>query len=207
MVSDEVICAFGRLGYMFGCERFDYMPDIITCAKGITSGFIPMGAMIAREFLFEPFLKDEKQFLSGTTFGGHPVACAAALANLDVFEKEKVLENVRENEELFKSELDKLLDLPIVGDVRGAGYFYGIELVRNRETKETFTAEEAEEILFKFLSPRLYEEGLMCRADDRGEPVIQLSPPLVAGPDEIREMAAILYQVISEASEKVTLKN
>jgi adenosylmethionine-8-amino-7-oxononanoate aminotransferase len=203
LVSDEVICAFGRLGYMFGCERFDYMPDIITCAKGITSGFVPMGAMIARDFLFEPFLEEDKLFLNGTTFGGHPVACAAALANLDVFKKEKILENVRKNEGLFKSELDKLRDLPIVGDVRGIGYFYGIELVKNKDTKETFSADESEDILFKFLSPRLYEEGLICRADDRGEPVIQLSPPLVAGPDEIREMADILYRVITEASEKI----
>ncbi len=203
LVSDEVICAFGRLGHMFGCERFDYMPDIITCAKGITSGFVPMGAMIARDFLYEAFLDEDKMFMNGVTFGGHPVACAAALANLDIFEKENVLENVLKNEALFKSELDKLLELPIVGDVRGLGYFYGIELVKNKETKESFTEEESEEILFKFVSPRLYEEGLMCRADDRGEPVIQLSPPLVAGPNEIREMAAILYRVISEACDKV----
>jgi len=204
LVSDEVICAFGRLGHMFGCERYDYMPDIITCAKGLTSGFVPMGAMICRDFLMEPFLADdEKSFLHGSTFGGHPVACAAALATLDAFENEKVLENVRQNEALFKAELDKLLELFIVGDVRGAGYFYGIELVKNRETKETFSTEEAEQVLFKFVSPRLYEEGLMCRTDDRGEPVIQLSPPLVAGPDEIREIAGILYKVIAEASELV----
>jgi adenosylmethionine-8-amino-7-oxononanoate aminotransferase len=203
LVSDEVICAFGRLGYMFGCERFDYMPDIITCAKGLTSGFAPMGAMIARDFLYEPFLDPDKMFLHGVTFGGHPVACAAALASLDVFEKENVLENVRKNEALFKSELEKLYELPIVGDVRGMGYFYGIELVKNKDTKESFSEEESEEILFKFVSPRLYEEGLMCRADDRGEPVIQLSPPLVAGPDEIRKMADILYRVIAEAAEKV----
>jgi len=203
LVSDEVICAFGRLGHMFGCERFDYMPDIITCAKGLTSGFVPMGAMIARDFLYEAFLDEDKMFMNGITFGGHPVACAAALANLDVFEKENVLENVRKNEALFKAELDKLAELPIVGDIRGIGYFYGIELVKNKETKESFTEDESEEILFKFVSPRLYEEGLMCRADDRGEPVIQLSPPLVAGPEEIKKIADILYKVITEASEKV----
>ncbi|SIS41304.1 aspartate aminotransferase family protein [Neptunomonas antarctica] len=204
LVSDEVICAFGRLGYMFGCERFDYIPDIITCAKGLTSGFVPMGAMICRDFLMEPFLADEKKlFLHGSTFGGHPVACAAALASLDAFEKENLLENVRENEAFFKSELDKLLELPIVGDVRGAGYFYGIELVKNKVTKEHFSAEESEKVLFKFLSPRLFEEGLMCRTDDRGESVIQLSPPLIAGRKEIREMAQILYKVIAEACELV----
>ncbi|MBL4838862.1 MAG: aminotransferase class III-fold pyridoxal phosphate-dependent enzyme, partial [Kordiimonadaceae bacterium] len=204
LVSDEVICAFGRLGYMFGCEKYNYLPDIITCAKGLTSGFVPMGAMICRDYLMEPFQKDdEKQFLHGQTFGGHPVACAAALENLAIFKREKILENVRSNESLFRSELDKLLTLPIVGDVRGAGYFYGIELVKNKETQEPFTPEEEEEILFKFVSPRLYEEGLMCRTDDRGCPVIQLSPPLTAGPDEIREIARILYKVIGEAADKV----
>ncbi|WP_428035414.1 aspartate aminotransferase family protein [Amphritea sp.] len=204
LVSDEVICAFGRLGYMFGCERFDYLPDIITCAKGLTSGFVPMGAMICRDFLMKPFLEDDtKQFLHGSTFGGHPVACAAALACLDAYENENLLANVRENEAFFKSELDKLLELPIVGDVRGAGYFYGIELVKNKQTKEHFSHEEAENVLFKFLSPRLYQEGLMCRTDDRGEAVIQLSPPLVAGRKEISEIAQILYKVIAEASELV----
>jgi len=203
LVSDEVICAFGRLGYMFGCERFDYMPDIITCAKGLTSGFVPMGAMIARDFLYDAFLDEEKMFLNGITFGGHPVACAAALASLDVFEKEHVLENVRKNEAFFRAEIDKLSELPIVGDIRGIGYFYGIELVKDKKTKESFTEEEAEEILFKFVSPRLYEAGLICRADDRGEPVIQLSPPLIAGPDVISEIADILYKVIKEASDKV----
>jgi len=203
LVSDEVICAFGRLRYMFGCERFDYMPDIITCAKGLTSGFAPMGAMIVRDFLYDAFMDEEKMFLNGITFGGHPVACAAALANLDVFEKENVLANVRENEAFFKSELDRLYKLPIVGDIRGVGYFYGIELVKDRATKESFTEDEAEETLFKFVSPRLYEAGLICRADDRGEPVVQLSPPLVAGREVISEIAEILYRVIKEASERV----
>jgi adenosylmethionine-8-amino-7-oxononanoate aminotransferase len=203
LVSDEVICAFGRLGYMFGCERFDYQPDIITCAKGITSGFVPMGAVIASDFIYDEFIKHDTMFLSGTTFGGHPVACAAALANLDVFDKEKILENVRENEAFFKSELEKLKALPIVGDVRGCGYFYGIELVKNKETREAFNEEESKEILFKFLSPRIFEAGLICRADDRGEPVIQLSPPLVAGKKEIKEMCDILHRCISEAVEKV----
>lgn len=203
LVSDEVICAFGRLGYMFGCERFDYMPDIITCAKGLTSGFAPMGAMIVRDFIYEAFMDEEKMFLNGITFGGHPVACAAALANLDVFDKEKVLENVRQNEAFFRSELEKLYELPIVGDIRGAGYFYGIELVKDRATKESFTEDEAEEILFKYVSPKLYEAGLICRADDRGEPVVQLSPPLVAGREIISEIAEILYRVLKEASGRV----
>ncbi|TIC79031.1 aspartate aminotransferase family protein, partial [Nocardioides sp. GY 10113] len=178
LVSDEVICAFGRLGYMFGAERFGYQPDIITCAKGLTSGYAPLGAMIASDKLFAPFAEGEETFLHGYTFGGHPVATAVALRNLEIFEEEKVLENVRENEDVFRSTLEKLLDLPIVGDVRGAGYFYGIELVKNKETKETFNEEESERLLRGFLSKALYDAGLYCRADDRGDPVIQLSPPL-----------------------------
>jgi len=203
LVSDEVICAFGRLGYMFGCERYDYLPDIITCAKGLTSGFAPMGAMIAREFLMKPFLKEDKVFNHGITFAGHPVSCAAAMANLDIFEKEDILGNVRRNEAVFRTALEQLYDLPIVGDVRGAGYFYGIELVRDKATKGTFSKQEAKDILFNFVSPKLFESGLICRTDDRGEPVIQLAPPLVAGPDELKEIATILYKVLAEASELV----
>lgn len=203
LVSDEVICAFGRLGYMFGCERYDYLPDIITCAKGLTSGYAPMGAMIARDTLMEPFLEKDKLFNHGITFAGHPAACAAAMANLDIFEEEDILGNVRRNEGLFRELLEGLLDLPIVGDVRGAGYFFGIELVKDKATKAVFNEDEAEEILFNFVSPKLHESGLICRTDDRGEPVIQLSPPLICGPDELREIEAILRKVLSDASELV----
>lgn len=203
LVSDEVICAFGRLGYMFGAQRYDYMPDIITCAKGLTSGYAAMGAMICRDFLMEPFLEKNKTFLHGITFGGHPVSCAIALANLDIIEKEDLLGNVRENEGLFRELLEGLYRLPIVGDVRGDGYFFGVELVKDKGTKETFTEDEAEEILFKFLSPRLFEKGLMCRTDDRGFPVIQLSPPLIAGPNELKEIVAILESVLTEACDLV----
>ena len=204
LVSDEVICAFGRLGYMFGCERFDYLPDIITCAKGLTSGYAPMGAMIARDKLMEPFLEEDKAFNHGITFAGHPVACAAAMANLDIFEKDDVLGNVRRNEGLFRELLEGLLDIPIVGDVRGAGYFFGIELVKDKANKASFSESEAEEILFNYVSPKLFEGGLICRTDDRGEPVIQLSPPLIAGPEVLGEMAVILRKVLTDASELVS---
>lgn len=203
LVSDEVICAFGRLGTMFGCEKFDYIPDIITCAKGLTSGYSPMGAMICRDYLIEPFLKPDATFMHGITFAGHPGSCAAAMANLDIFEKEDVLGNVLRNEGLFKELLEGLYDIPIVGDVRGSGYFWGIEIVKNKATKEGLNEDEAKEILFSFLSPKLIESGLMCRTDDRGEPVIQLSPPLICGPDELREIARILRKVLTEAAELV----
>jgi adenosylmethionine-8-amino-7-oxononanoate aminotransferase len=199
LVSDEVICAFGRLGYMFGCERYGYKPDIITFAKGVTSGYAPLGGMIAADRLMEPFLKDMTSFVHGVTFAGHPVSCAVALANLDVFEKEDLLAHVRANENGFRGALEKLEDLPIVGDVRGAGYFYGIELVRDKATRETFNDDECERLLRGFLSPALFDAGLICRADDRGDPVIQLSPPLICTQEHFDEMERILRKVLTEA--------
>nr|WP_274614049.1 aspartate aminotransferase family protein [Streptomonospora nanhaiensis] len=203
MVSDEVICAFGRLGEYFGAQRYDYLPDMITFAKGVTSGYVPMGGVIAREHLMAPFREPGSMFSHGITFGGHPVAAAAALANLDVIESEGLLENVRRNAPVFRATLEKLYDLPIVGDVRGDGYFYGIELVKDRETRETFSDDEAARLLRGFVSPALYDAGLICRADDRGDPVVQLSPPLICGPEHFEEMEAILRAVLSEAGRRV----
>jgi adenosylmethionine-8-amino-7-oxononanoate aminotransferase len=204
LVSDEVICAFGRLGHWFGSERFDYQPDIITVAKGLTSGYAPLGAMLVSDRVAEPFVGTGDTFLHGLTFAGHPVSCAVALANLDVLEREHLLEHVRANESLFRKALDDLADLPIVGDVRGAGYFYGIELVKDRDTKETFTSEEADHLLRGFLSNRLLELGLICRADDRGEPVVQLSPPLIAGQEEFETINRVLRQAFTEAMSEMS---
>ncbi len=198
LVSDEVICAFGRLGEMFGAVRYGYQPDIITCAKGLTSGYSPLGAMIASDRLMEPFLKGHESFLHGYTFGGHPVSTAVAMANLDIFEREGINENVRANEDGFRSTLEKLLDLDIVGDVRGDGYFYGIELVKDKATKETFNEDESERLLRGFLSKALYDAGLYCRADDRGDPVVQLAPPLICDQEHFDEMERILRSVITE---------
>jgi adenosylmethionine-8-amino-7-oxononanoate aminotransferase len=200
LVSDEVICAYGRLGTWFGGQKFDYEPDIITSAKGLTSGYAPLGAMIASDRLMEPFLVDGQMFAHGYTFGGHPVSTAVALANLDLFERERLLDNVSDNEAAFRATLERLKDLPIVGDVRGSGYFYGIELVKDRDTKESFTEEECERILYGYVSKALYDEGLYCRADDRGDPVIQLSPPLIVGQSEFEEMEQILRVVLDKAS-------
>jgi adenosylmethionine-8-amino-7-oxononanoate aminotransferase len=199
LVSDEVICAFGRLGHMFGAERYGYQPDMITCAKGITSGYAPLGAMIASDRLMEPFQEPGAMFAHGYTFGGHPVSTAVALVNLQAFEDEKVLENVRSNEAGFRATLERLKDLPIVGDVRGDGYFYGIELVKDKDTKETFTDEECERILYGFVSKQLYAEGLYCRADDRGDPVVQLAPPLICTQEHFDEIEQILRVVLDKA--------
>jgi adenosylmethionine-8-amino-7-oxononanoate aminotransferase len=199
LVSDEVICAFGRLGYYFGSERYGYQPDIITFAKGLTSGYAPLGGMITTDALMEPFTEGEASFLHGITFAGHPVSCATALANLDVFEKEDLLGNVRANEAAFRATLDKLADLPIVGDVRGDGYFYGIELVKDKATRETFDDDESERLLRGFLSHALFDAGLVCRTDDRGDPVVQLAPPLTCTQEHFDEMEQILRSVLSEA--------
>lgn len=199
LVSDEVICAFGRLGTMFGCERYGYQPDIITCAKGLTSGYSPLGAAIVSDRIAEPFYGGGGSFPHGYTFGGHPVSCAVALANLDIFEREGLTAHVREQEGAFLATLRRLEDLPIVGDVRGAGFFYGIELVKDKATKETFTAEERERVLYGFLSRALFDAGLYCRADDREDPVVQLAPPLIAGQAVFDEIEQILRGVLSEA--------
>jgi adenosylmethionine-8-amino-7-oxononanoate aminotransferase len=199
LVSDEVICAFGRIGYYFGAERYGYQPDIITFAKGVTSGYAPLGGMLVSDALMEPFNSGTTTFLHGITFAGHPVSTAMALANLDIFEKENLLENVRANEAAFRATLEMLYDLPIVGDIRGAGYFYGIELVKDKETRETFTDDESEWLLRGFLSPSLFGAGLPCRCDDRGDPVIQLAPPLICGQEHFEEMEHILRTVLTEA--------
>ena len=199
MVSDEVICAFGRLGAWFGAERYGYQPDIITMAKGLTSGYAPLGAMVVSDRIAEPFVGSGEAFLHGFTFAGHPVSCAAALANLDIMEREDLTGHVRDHEDELRSSLETLADLPIVGEVRGAGYFYGIELVKDQATKTSFSAEESNHLLRNFLSNRLLDLGLICRADDRGEPVIQLSPPLIAGGEQFAEITAILRQALTEA--------
>jgi adenosylmethionine-8-amino-7-oxononanoate aminotransferase len=203
LVSDEVICAFGRLGYYFGSQRYGYVPDIITFAKGATSGYSPLGGMIVRDYLIEPFLEGHATFLHGVTFAGHPVSAAVALANLEVFEREDLPGNVRKNEAGFRATLEKLSDLPIVGDIRGAGYFYGIELVKNKATKETFDDDECERLLRGFLSHALFDAGLVCRADDRGDPVIQLAPPLICTQEHFDEIEQILRSVLTQAWHQV----
>jgi adenosylmethionine-8-amino-7-oxononanoate aminotransferase len=199
LVSDDVICAFGRLGEWFGAQRYDFQPDIITVAKGLTSGYSPIAAMMASDRLIEPYLQGTTSFLHGITFAGHPVSCAVALANLDIIESENLLGHVRDNEGAFRSTLEKLRDLPIVGDVRGDGYFYGIELVKDKATKETFDDDESEHLLRGFLSGALFDAGLICRCDDRGDPIVQLAPPLICGQEQFDEMEQILRTVLTEA--------
>jgi adenosylmethionine-8-amino-7-oxononanoate aminotransferase len=202
LVSDEVICAWGRIGSMFACcdiGDVGYQPDIITCAKGLTSGYSPIGAMVASDRLFEPFDDGTTVFPHGYTFGGHPVSAAVALANLDIFERENLNAAVKRQAPELRATLERLYDVPIVGDVRGEGYFYSIELVKNQATRETFTREEASKLL-PHISSSLFAAGLYCRTDDRGDPAVVIAPPLISGPAEFEIIESTLRSVLTEVS-------
>jgi adenosylmethionine-8-amino-7-oxononanoate aminotransferase len=203
LCADEVITGFGRIGSWFASERYDIQPDLLTCAKGLSSAYAAIGAVVASDRLMEPFLAGNAMYAHGITFGGHPVQAAVALKNIEILKRERIVERVRENEDAFRETLEQLLDLPIVGDLRGAGYFWALELVKDQETKAGFSDEESESLLRDFLSPRFFEKGLICRADDRGDAVVQISPPLIAGQSEFDEIAAILGDVLQEAWQRI----
>src|SRR5438874_4358484 len=203
LCADEVITGFGRLGSWFGSDLYDIRPDLILSAKGLSSAYASIGAVIAADHVVEPFLGEREMYAHGITFGGHPVQCAIALKNIEIMRRERIVEGVAAREDAFHATLAQLLELPIVGDLRGAGYFWALELVRDKETRATFSDEECEVLLRQFLSPRLYEKGLICRADDRGDPVIQISPPLIATQREFDEITGILGEVLSEAWQRI----
>ena len=199
LVSDEVICAFGRLGHMFGADRFGYRPDMITMAKGLTSGYAPLGGVMISDRVAEPFVAAKQEFNHGFTFGGHPVAAAVALANLDIIEGEDLPGRVRGFAPEFRGALAALLDLPIVADLRGDGYFLALELEAGGPAGAA-DAEAHANLVAKYLSRRLYELGLTCRAAARGDaPVIQLAPPLIAGPEEFGEISVALRMALTDA--------
>jgi len=204
LCADEVITGFGRLGDWFGSSKYDIRPDLITCAKGLSSSYAAIGAVLVADSVFDAFAGETAMYAHGITFGGHPVSSAVALKNLEIMQREHIVEGVAEREEPFRAQLATLLDLDIVGDLRGAGYLWALELVKDKETRETFSDEESETLLRGFLSPRLFERGLICRADDRGDPVVQISPPLVAGPQEFAEMVGILGEVLTDAWRKIS---
>jgi adenosylmethionine-8-amino-7-oxononanoate aminotransferase len=199
LVSDEVICAFGRLGTWFGGQKYDYVPDIITCAKGITAGYAPLGAMIVSDRLAEPFQDGDVSFLHGFTWAGHPLSTTMALTSIGIIERENILGNVMANEDYFRQSLTALKEIPIVGDIRGTGYFWGVELVKDQSTKETWSGDDAERLLRGFVSPEMFRRGLICRSDDRGDPVVQLAPPLISTREDIDFMVATLREVFTEA--------
>jgi adenosylmethionine-8-amino-7-oxononanoate aminotransferase len=203
LCADEVITGFGRIGYWFASEKYDVRPDLVTCAKGLSSAYASIGAVVTTDKVMEPFLAEKSMFSHGITFGGHPVMCAIALKNIEIMKRDRIVDGVLEKEEMYRSTLEQLLELPIAGDLRGAGCFYALELVKDKETKEGFSDEESETLLRGFLSPEFFARGLICRSDDRGDPVVQISPPLIAGQAEFDEMTGIIGDVLTEASQRI----
>jgi adenosylmethionine-8-amino-7-oxononanoate aminotransferase len=204
LCADEVITGFGRLGDWFGSLRYDIKPDLITTAKGLSSSYAAIGAVLVADKVYDAFSSETAMYAHGITFGGHPVGCTIALKNIEIMEREGIVTGVAEREDAFRAELATLLELDIVGDVRGAGYLWALELVKDKATRETFSHDESETLLRGFLSPALFEHGLICRADDRGDPVVQISPPLIAGPQEFSEIVGILREVLTQAGRRIT---
>jgi adenosylmethionine-8-amino-7-oxononanoate aminotransferase len=203
LCADEVITGFGRLGAWFGSERYDIRPDLITIAKGLSSSYASIGAVVASNRVVEPFMQDTSMYSHGITFGGHPVQAAVALKNIEIMKRDQIVDHVADTQDQFRTTLAQLLDLPIAGDLRGTGFFYALELVKDKETRESFDEEECETLLRGFLSPRLFERGLICRSDDRGDPVVQISPPLVAEQHEFDQIVSILGDVLEEAGDRI----
>ena len=200
LVADEVICGFGRLGEWFGSTRFGVVPDLITTAKGLTSAYAPMGAVFVSDKVAAPLYEDKRTLLHGITFGGHPVSAAVALKNIEIFQRDGVLENVRAQEPGLKARLEALRELPIVGDVRGLGFFWAVELVNGRGDGR-LTADEKETLLKGYLPGALREAGLIARADDRGEAVLQIAPPLIADDAILDEIVDAMRTVLIGAGE------
>jgi adenosylmethionine-8-amino-7-oxononanoate aminotransferase len=199
LVSDEVICGFGRLGEWLGVERFGVVPDLATTAKGLTSAYAPMGAVMVSDKVAAPLYEDPKRTLMhGITFAGHPLCASIALRNLEIFERDGILENVRAQEPHLTAGLESLEALPIVGDARGAGFFWAIELVKDDENTR-LDADEREHILRGYLPGRLLEAGLIARPDDRGDACLHIAPPLISDATIIDELVGKLGDVLTDA--------
>jgi adenosylmethionine-8-amino-7-oxononanoate aminotransferase len=200
MIMDEVICGFGRLGELFGSTYFGVEPDLITTAKGITSSYAPLGAVMVRKSIADTF-NEGPGFMHGLTFGGHPVACAAALANLDIMLEEDLPGQAKSTGAYLRSELEAALgNHPNVGDIRGAGLFLGLELVVDKKTKETLP-EDTEHLIW--LTDQMREHGLILRNDGRGDPSTQLCPPLVFTREECDRVVTISRQSYDELGKRL----
>lgn len=200
LVADETITGFGRAGEWFASTRYGARPDMITFAKGATAAHAPLGGVMISPRVAEPFVSGDTMYMHGLTFSGHPLTTAIALEALDIYEEESVLANVRANEGYLASRLAELRRIPLVGDIRGAGYFWAVELVADAATRETFDRTSAAWLLRDCLSQRMDALGLLCRLDDRGEPVIQLSPPLVADRALLDRIVSIVAEALETAS-------
>lgn len=193
-ISDEVVTGFGRLGHFFASEPvFDLTPDIITCAKGLTSGYLPLAATILSDEMYEVISvpqADGAAFYHGFTYSGHPVCCAAGLKNIEIMENEDICSYVREVGPYFEAQLKTLLDLPIVGDVRGSHFMLCVENVANKETKERFGSGIG---IGSRISRYAQKRGLIVRPIDH---LNVLSPPLILTKEEIDELVAVLRESI-----------
>jgi adenosylmethionine-8-amino-7-oxononanoate aminotransferase len=191
-IADEVVTAFGRLGHWFvSKDMFDIQPDMITCAKGLTSGYLPLGATIFSDRMYEVMSNDdERYFAAGLTYSGHPVSCAAALKNIEIMEREDIFSNVNDVGPYFEEQLQTLLDLPIVGDIRGEKFMMCVVNVKDKETKEFFAPEVN---IGKRISNHAENLGLIVR------PIVDLnimSPPLTMTRDDVDFVVATLRQAI-----------
>jgi len=198
LMADEVICGCGRLGEWIATAREGVTPDLVSLAKGLTSAYAPMGAVIAAERVIDPIAEAGSALRHGITFGGHPLSAAIALQNMDIFERDGILENVRALTPHLADELRTLLELPIVGDVRGDGFFWAVELVRD-EAATRFDQAERDELLRRYLPRRLRDAGLIARTDDRGDAVLQIAPPLISDRALLDAIVGTLGEVLADA--------
>ncbi|HEY1569685.1 MAG TPA: aspartate aminotransferase family protein [Solirubrobacteraceae bacterium] len=206
LVADEVITGFGRLGELFGSTRVGASPDLITTAKGLTSAYAPMGAVFVADHIAAPLYDEGRTLMHGITFAGHPLCAAIALKNLEIFERDGVVENVRAREPKLLELLTTLRELPVVGDVRGTGFFWAVELVKG-EDNERLDADERERVLRGYMPGALREAGLIARADDRGDAVLQIAPPLVADDAVLEEIVSAMRDVLTGAGRLLGLES
>jgi len=202
-MADEVISGFGRVGEFFASSREGVAPDLISVAKGITSAYAPMGAVLARARVVDPLIENGgRVFRHGITFAGHPVSAAIALKNIEIFERDQVLENVRALEPHLQSRMEELRSLPIVGDVRGAGFFWAVEMVSDSGNTRLDQAQR-DKLIRGFLPKRFREAGLIARTDDRGDAVMQIAPPLISDAALLDEIVDRLGDVLTDAGKQI----
>ncbi|MEJ7842139.1 MAG: aspartate aminotransferase family protein [Rubrobacter sp.] len=204
LVSDAVICAFGRLGEWFGIERFDVVPDMTSFAKGVTSGYLPMGGVVVNDKIASTLKGKESMFMHGSTFGGHPVCSAVALENIKIIERENLLQNVRDLEGHFGDELKKMAaDHPVVKEVRGMGFFWAVEVNPERADGTPLAGDEYQKYFKGVVSRKLMEGGLICRFDDKEDPVIQFSPALTSNREILSRIAEITDDALTELEKEL----
>jgi adenosylmethionine-8-amino-7-oxononanoate aminotransferase len=200
LVADEVITGFGRLGEWFGGDRYDARPDIVTVAKGITAGYAPMGATLVGARVAEVINRPGAVLNHGYTFGGHPLSAAIALRTLEIMERDKVLDNVRGLQGGLASGMAALADLPIVADIRGAGFFHAVELVGDQEDGG-FSDAARKALVVDLIPRRLREAGLLARVYNRAAPLLQIAPPLISDRPLLDRIVEVIADTLDEASQ------